>query len=148
MSSPPGLEPIRVILEDADLAGWVEPGERRMTDILQSGEPFAFQPAYAAPGEWIEIFPDDTVLVVPPPHVSSPDQRVPRNRHQVDIRAGDYVINGIAHLRPGEQDDPILRATRRFLPLTEASFAHGDGPVQTAEVVIVNLRRVSEFHAA
>jgi hypothetical protein len=131
-----------------DLAGWVQTGDRRMTDILQSGEPFSFLPASANPTEWIEVLPDDTVLVVPPPHVSSPDLRVPRHRHEVSIRAGEYRVTGTAHMRPGEQDDPIMRAQRRFLPLTNASFVRGDGPVESAEVAIVNLRRVSEFSAA
>jgi hypothetical protein len=63
----------------------------------------------------------------------------------VQISAGDLRVTGTAHLRPGEQDDPMLRATRRFLPLTDAAFRRGDGPEERAEVVIVYLRRTSEF---
>jgi hypothetical protein len=144
-SSIEGLEPIRVILEDADLSGWVHLQGQRMTDILQAGEPFAFLPAGDEQAQWTELFPDETVLVVPPPHVSPPELRVPRNQHQVFIRAGRFRVAGTAHLRPGEQDDPILRAMRRFLPLTQATFARDDEPDEPAEVVIVNLRRVDEF---
>jgi hypothetical protein len=39
----------------------------------------------------------------------------------------------------------MLRATRRFLPLTDAIFSRGDGAGEAAEVVIVNLRRTSSF---
>ncbi len=144
-SSIEGLEPIRVILEEADLSGWVNLQGQRMTDILHAGEPFAFLPTGVEQAQWTELFPDETVLVVPPPHVSPPELRVPRNQHQVFIRAGRLRVEGTAHLRPGEQDDPILRAMRRFLPLTDASFARDDEPDARAEVVIVNLRRVDEF---
>lgn len=144
MTSAEGdLEPIRLILEEADLTGWVYTQGQRMTDILQSGEPFSFLQDNLT--HWAEVFPDDTVLVVPPPHVSSPDARVARNQHRVLISAGDFRVLGTAHLRPGEQDDPMLRATRRFLPLTDATFGRGDGPVETADVVIVNLRRTGSF---
>lgn len=144
-SASDGLEPIRVILEDADLSGWVHLQGQRMTDLLQAGDPFSFLPAGIDEAQWSDVFPDETVLVVPPPHVSSPELRVPRNQHQVFIRAGLFRVEGTAHLRPGEQDDPILRAMRRFLPLTQATFARDDGPEEQAEVVIVNLRRVDEF---
>jgi hypothetical protein len=146
VSSIGDLQPIRIILEGADLAGWVQPGGQRMTDILQAGEPFAFLPADANPVEWTEIYPDEIVLIVPPPHVSAPELRQPRNLHEVLIRAGEYRVTGIAYLRPGEQDDPVLRASRRFLPLTQASFGRSDAAEQTAEVVIVNLRRVNDIH--
>jgi hypothetical protein len=48
-------------------------------------------------------------------------------------------------MRPGEQDDPMLRATRRFMPLTSATFGREDEVPEQAEVVIVNMRRTSEF---
>jgi hypothetical protein len=51
-------------------------------------------------------------------------------------------------MRPGEQDDPIMRATRRFLPLTAATFGRDDEPAEQADVVIVNMRRTSEFEIA
>ncbi len=142
---PEDLEPIRIILEKEDLAGWVRAGDRRMTDILQAGDAFLFLPGGAEQADWTEIYPDETLLVVPPPHVSSPELRLTRTLHRVAIRLDDLHVAGIAHLRPGEQDDPVMRATRRFLPLTEASFARDGEAERTADVVIVNLRRVSEF---
>jgi len=138
------LEPIRVITEAADRRGWVFTQGQRMTDILSSGEPFSFL-AEDDLTHWTEVIPDEVVIVVPPPHVSEPGLRLPGQRHRVLIAAGAYQVSGTALLRPGEQDDPILRATRRFLPLTEASYARGEEPVQQAEVVIVNLRRTSSF---
>ena len=138
------LEPIRIITEEADRTGWVYTQGQRMTDILSAGEPFSFL-AEDDLTRWAEVFPDETVIVVPPPHVSEPGLRLPGTKGRVQIEAGPYRVAGTALLRPGEQDDPMLRATRRFLPLTEASFAREGDPVQTADVVIVNLRRTSSF---
>jgi hypothetical protein len=139
------LEPIRLIIEGGDVSGWVRPQEQRMTDLLQAGAPFSFLPAGADESGWTVVSPDELVLVIPPPHVSPPTLRLPTVHHQVVIQAGSYNVAGTAHLRPGEQDDPILRATRRFLPLSNATFSLGDEPAEKAEVLIVNLRRVNEF---
>lgn len=146
MTSPEGdLEPIRLILEGgADHAGWIYTQGQRMTDILSAGEPFSFL-SEDDMTQWTEVIPDDTLLVVPPPHVSLPTLRQPGTNHRALITAGDYHVTGMAHLRPGEQDDPMLHATRRFLPLTEATFVRGDGPEEQVDVLIVNLRRTSAF---
>jgi hypothetical protein len=146
MTPPPdgNLEPIRIITEEADRTGWVYTQGQRMTDILSAGEPFQFL-AEDDLTQWSEVIPDEVVIVVPPPHVSEPGLRLPGQKHRVLIGAGAYQVAGTALLRPGEQDDPILRATRRFLPLTEAAFARGDEPPTEVEVVIVNLRRTSSF---
>ena len=144
MEKTEGLEPIRIALADGERHGWVRTEGQRMTDILQGGEPFGFL-AEGADQTWSEVFPDETLLVVPPPHVSSPDLRLPRNRTEVGVRIGDYQLVGTANIRPGEQDDPMLRATRRFLPLTEVVMARGGAAEESLEVVIVNLRRVDEF---
>ena len=138
------LEPIRLVTEELDLKGWVRTQGQRMTDILQSSEPFSFLPAGAGQA-WTDVFPDELTLVVPPPHVSPPALRLRHNQHGVLIRAGSYHVVGTAHLRPGELDDPILRATRRFLPLTDVTFGRAEAPEEVAEVVIVNLRRVEDF---
>lgn len=148
MNSPiDDLEPIRLVTDDLDLTGWVRTGGQRMTDILQAGEAFMFLPAGVNQG-WTEVFPDELTLVVPPPHVSPPAVRLPTNQHPVLVRAGGYLISGTANMRPGELDDPILRATRRFLPLTHASFGRGDAAADEVEVVIVNLRRVEDLQSA
>ena len=138
------LEPIRLISEDADRTGWVYTQGQRMTDILSAGEPFQFLDQDDLTG-WTEVIPDETVIVVPPPHVSEPGLRLPGTKHRVLISVAGYQVAGTALLRPGEQDDPILRATRRFLPLTEVSIARDDGREEQVEVVIVNLRRTSSF---
>lgn len=141
------LEPVRVLLADADLAGWVEPHGERLTDILQRRSALAFLPAFARAGEWVELSSRDLYAVVPPPHVSPPEFRVKRQRQQVLARFGRYAVVGIAHLRPGEEQDPLLRATRPFLPLTEATLTM-DGDESTAlhlDVIIVNLAHVEAF---
>ena len=138
-------QPIRLITEDGDLPGWVHTQGQRMTDILQAGEPFQFLPRGGGADQWVEVFPDDLVLVVPPPHVGDPALRVHGNQTQVLVRAGAYRVTGTAHMRPGEQDDPMLRATRRFMPLTSATFGRDDEEPEQADVVIVNMRRTSEF---
>jgi hypothetical protein len=144
MEKTEGLEPIRIALPDGERRGWVRNEGQRMTDILQGGEPFGFL-AEGPDQTWTEVFPDETLVVVPPPHVSPPGLRLPRNRTEVGVRIGDYQVVGTANIRPGEQDDPMLRATRRFLPLTEVVMARGGGAEESLEVVIVNLRRVDEF---
>lgn len=145
MNSPSDdLEPVRLITEDIDFNGWVRTGGQRMTDILQAGEAFMFLPAGPNQG-WTEVLPDELTLVVPPPHVSPPAVRLPTNKHAVQVRAGSLRASGTANMRPGELDDPIMRATRRFLPLTNATFGRSDAPPEEAEVVIVNLRRVEDF---
>jgi hypothetical protein len=141
-------QPIRLIFEAADLSGWVYTHGQRMTDVLQAGEPFSFLPRGGDPSKWIEVLPDDTLLVVPPPHVSEPELRERGNQTAVEIRAGEYRITGTAHMRPGEQDYPMLRATRRFLPLTAATFGREGEAEEQADVVIVNQRRTSEFEVA
>jgi hypothetical protein len=145
-----GLEPVRVLLADADLAGWVEPHGERLTDILQRRSTLPFLPAFAQAEEWVELSSRDLYAVVPPPHVSPPEFRVQRQRQQVLARFGRYAVIGIAHLRPGEEQDPLLRATRPFLPLTEATLTM-DGEDSNAlhlDVLIVNLAHVEEFGPA
>jgi hypothetical protein len=145
-----GLEPVRVLLGDADLAGWVAPHGERLTDVLQRRGSLAFLPAVAQAGEWVELSSRDLYAVVPPPHVSPPEFRVKRQRQQVLARFGRYAVIGIAHLRPGEEQDPLLRATRPFLPLTEATLTM-DGDESSAlhlDVIIVNLAHVEAFGPA
>jgi hypothetical protein len=142
-----GLEPARVLLADADLAGWVEPHGERMTDILQRSAPLAFLPVLAGSEEWVQLATRDLYAVVPPPHVSPPEFRVHRQRQQVHARVGRYGITGIAHLRAGEERDPLLRATKPFLPLTDATLVIDDNESAPLhfEVLIINLEHVGEL---
>ena len=140
------LEPIRIVLADRLLDGWTRTHGQRMTDILQRREPVAFLPADARGDAWIEFEPSQVLLVVPPPHVSAPEVRVHRQRHEVFLRVGAWVVSGTAHLRPGEGTDYYMRATRPFLPLTGATFiGPRDGYPHEVETLIVNLARVEEF---
>jgi hypothetical protein len=142
-----GPKPIRLILADRDLNGWIEPGEERVTDLLQRGAPLPFLPAGQTPAGWVSLDPAELLVVVPPPHVSPPERRLQRQRHEVTIRIGGWMVGGTAHLMPGEEYDPYLRSTRQFLPLTDATLGKEDDESPLAfETVIVNLKRVDEFH--
>jgi hypothetical protein len=138
-------EPIRLIVADEDLSGWIRPGGERVTDLLHAGGPLAFLPVTSADGAWIGIDPAELQLVVPPPHASLPERRVQRQRHEVVVRVGRWAVTGTAHLMPGEEYDPYLRSTRQFLPVTGALLSADGGPPEALETVIVNLKRVDEF---
>jgi hypothetical protein len=142
--APDAPEPIRLILPDADLSGWVRTGGERVSDLLHAG-PLMVLPGTSADGEWLAIDPAELLIVVPPPHTSPPERRVQRQRHEVVIRAGGYAVTGTAHLMPGEEYDPYLRSTRQFLPVTGALLSADGQPPEPFETVIVNLKRVDEF---
>lgn len=141
----PVLEPIRLILPDAQLAGWVQPNGERLTDLLAPGTPLWFLPAGLEADGWVPIEPADLVFVVPPPHVSLPERRVHRQRHDAFVRAGRYHLTGTAHLVPGEENDPYLRSTRQFLPITDATLESQGDPAEHLQTVIVNVKRVDEL---
>ncbi|MGH2428542.1 MAG: hypothetical protein ACRDGV_06590 [Candidatus Limnocylindria bacterium] len=141
----PPLEPIRLLFPDAQLSGWVQPNGERVTDMLQHGGPLRFLPAGARPDAWELMEPADLQVVVPPPHVSLPERRVHRQRHEVFVRIGSYVVTGTAHLLPGEENDPYLRASRQYLPITDAILSVEGYTPEVLETVIVNLKRVDEF---
>jgi hypothetical protein len=141
-----GPEPIRLILADRDLIGWIEPGEERVSDLLQRGRPLSFLPGGPTSSSWLSVDPAELLVVVPPPHVSPPERRLQRQRHEVMIRIGGWMVGGTAHLMPGEEYDPYLRSTRQFLPLTDATLGkEGDESPSAFETLIVNLKRVDEF---
>lgn len=142
----PAVKPIRLILSDRDVTGWIEPGDARVTDLLQRGTPLPFLPGEESAGRWVTVDPAELLVVVPPPHVSRPERRLQRQRHEVMIRIGGWVATGTAHLMPGEEYDPYLRSTRQFLPLTDATLGReGDESAQALETVIINLKQVDDF---
>jgi len=141
---PPSLEPIRIFTDDAVIDGSVMTGGERMTDILNRGGELSFLPQGAdrdLPAAWAGLVTDQMRVVVPPPHVSPPEQKQPRDRQEVTLQIGEYRITGTAYLRPGMERDVYLRSTQPFLPLTEATLVRADGADrQGYEVVIINLR--------
>lgn len=144
-----GPKPIGLILADRVVEGWVEPGDERVSDLLQRGTPLAFLPSSETPARWISVDPAELLVVIPPSQVSPPERRLQRQRHEVMIRIGGWVVAGTAHLMPGEEYDPYLRSTRQFLPLTDATLAReGDESSRAFETLIVNLKRLDEFHVA
>jgi hypothetical protein len=143
------LEPIRILLADADLAGFLQPLSERVTDLLQRGSPISFLPAGARPDEWIEIRTTDILMVVPAPLTRRFGPREQRVLRRVAMRVGPYAAEGVAYLKPGQEHDLMLRATRPFMPMTEAIFARADAPEhESVETLIVNLNWVANLREA
>jgi hypothetical protein len=141
------LVPIRIFGAGTEIRGWVAARHERMTDVLQRGEEISFLPDGASdlPENWVRLAPDEIRMVVPPPHVSPPALREKRALQEVMVRIGGFVVTGTARLRAGQEQDPFLRATQPFLPLTGAAiFREGMEP-EPLEVVIVNLRWTEEI---
>lgn len=142
------LQPIRLYSAELALSAWVDPANERITDILSRGDELAVLPEGRDPGDpdaWVSVNADDLLLVVPPPHTSPPELRMHRQRQRVLARVEPYVVTGTAHLKPGEAEDPFLRATRPFLPLTDAVIEQAETPPAQLEVVIVNFRHLTEL---
>jgi hypothetical protein len=143
------LEPIRIFLVDADLSGLVRPSSERTTDTLRRGKPLVFLPAGANPDEWMEIPAQNVLMVVPPPLARRFWKREQRVQRPVTLRVGPYAAAGTAYLRPGQEDDLFLRATRPFMPLTDAAVGLADESHRDrVETVIVNLNWVTDLHEA
>lgn len=138
---------IRLITAETEIRGHVSPGDERITDILQRGEPFRILPQGAdnLAENWLEIEPAEIQLVIPPPLVSPPERRVARQESMVFVRAGEYEVSGTAHLLPGSEADILSRSSRPFLPLTDATLFAPDADPEPVAVVIVNLRLTSDY---
>ena len=141
------LLPLRLVTAEAEIRGHVSPGDERITDILQRGEPFRILPAGAdnVPENWLEISPAEIQFVIPPPLVSPPERRVARQQSTVLARAGEYEVSGTAHLLPGSEADVVSRSSHPFLPITEATLSAPGAEPELLDVVIVNLRLTSEY---
>ncbi len=141
------LLPLRLVTAEAEIRGHVSPGDERITDILQRGEPFRILPAGAdnAPENWLEISPAEIQIVIPPPLVSPPERRVARQQSTVLARAGNYEVSGTAHLLPGSEADVVSRSSHPFLPITDATLVAPGSEPELLDVVIVNLRLTSEY---
>jgi hypothetical protein len=147
-AAPRELLPIRLYAADVVVPGRCEPGDQRVTDILGRGDELRVVPDGSDPADpdsWITVDTDSVLLIVPPPHVSRPEARVHRQRQAVLLRIGPYLVTGSAHLRPGESNDPFLRATQPFLPLTDAVIERQGEPPEQVEVVIANFRKIEDL---
>lgn len=143
------LEPIRILLGDADLAGYVRPLSERVTDLLQRGSPILFHPAGSPSDEWLEISASDVLMVVPPPLTRRFGPREQRVQRRVAMRVGPYAVSGVAYLKPGQEHDLLLRATRPFMPLTEATFGRADAQEHhEVDTIIVNLNWIADLREA
>jgi hypothetical protein len=142
------LLPIRLITLEADIRGHISSSDERITDILQRGDTFRILPLGAdnAAENWLEISPNDILIVVPPPLVSPAERRLSRQPRQVFVRAGDHELTGTAHLVPGAEHDVLSRSSHPFLPLTGVTLIGPGAPEPEAlDVAIVNLHLTSEY---
>lgn len=127
------------------LVASVNPGDERMTDILQAGGDLPVLPGGAEswdPDAWLRVPIDELQLIIPPRHISAPDKRAERQHHPVRFKVGSWLVEGTAHLKPGGEQDAVLLSTQPFLPLTDVTLSAIDvaDSAERHEVVIVNLR--------
>jgi hypothetical protein len=142
------LQPIRLYSADMVIAAWLDPANERITDILSRRDDLAVLPEGRDaddPDSWLLVNANELLLVVPPPHSSPSELRVHRQREVVQARVGPYIVTGTAHMRPGQAEDPFLRATQPFLPLTDAVIEQPGEPPIRVDVVIANFRHIAEL---
>lgn len=139
--SPSGeRDPVAVFRVDGILEGTVAKADGRMTERLHEAAEMQIRTAAhdGGSGDRLLIDLDDVVAVAAPPRPPSP-YRVSRRQHTVEIRAGPYLVRGVAHLPLGA--DPqryVASAPRKWLPLTSCTVASA-GDEWAVDVVIVNL---------
>jgi hypothetical protein len=141
----PEPAPVAVFLLDRIVEGWIVPGQRRLSEGLNDGQPLRVQTSVETgePGTEIDFDLDTVVAVAPPPQSQPSPARVSRRRHQLELRAGPYIINGVAHMPAGADPARYARSmAHRWLPLTRCSVSRDDEE-WAVDVVIVNLDHVS-----
>ena len=142
-------DPIAVFRIDGIVEGWIPKLEGRISDGLNDADRMRVRtPASdSTPGGWLELDLDDVVAVAAPPRAPSP-ARVARRHHAIEIEAGPYRVQGIAHLPPGADPERYVASTgRRWLPLTGCTVAIGEDE-WAVEVIIVNLDHASRHKQA
>lgn len=132
-------DPIAVFRIDGVVEGWIPKLEGRISDGLNDADRMRLRTGPdGTPGDWLELDLDEVVAVAAPRRPPSP-LRVSRRKFTVEVRAGPYRVNGVAHLPLGSDPERyVASASRRWLPLTACTVASGDDE-WAVEVVIVNL---------
>jgi hypothetical protein len=140
-------EPIAVFRADGVVEGWIPKQEGRISDGLNDAD--RVRVGTQAPdgeGEWVEVNLDEVIAVAPAPRPASMS-RIARRHHRVEVQAGPYRVQGIAHLPVGADPRRYVATTgRRWLPLTECMVSAAEGE-WAVEVVIVNLDHASRREA-
>lgn len=138
-------DPIAVFRIDGVVEGWIPKLEGRISDGLNDADRMRLRTGLpdGTPGDWLELDLADVVAVAAPQRPPS-RLRVSRRKFAVEVRAGPYRVNGIAHLPLGSDPERyVASASRRWLPLTACTVAAGDDE-WAVEVVIVNLDHASK----
>lgn len=162
-SMAPDLAPIELYTADSRIVGWVAPGGRRVTDLLNERDELRLwhpspgpidEPgprakiAPDAEGDWDTISAAQVLLAMPPEWRSSRQLRLHRRLRRVALTVGPFTVTGNLHLHPGvEPGHHLLGSGNAFLPLTDAYLLHaGEPPFEhVVSVVIVNTRHATSL---
>lgn len=136
----PSLEPVRLYLADRVVVGSMPADDRRVSDLLVSGDHLRVQ---EDDGTWASYPLAELVVVEPPAHASL--RRIHRAKRRVELVAAPYRIVGTTHLPPGTQLDPfVLRTGRPAIAVTNAWVHRDDGSIDDhLDVAIVTVDRIS-----
>ncbi|MGH2428869.1 MAG: hypothetical protein ACRDGV_08290 [Candidatus Limnocylindria bacterium] len=160
------LAPMEIYTADSRIVGWIAPGGRRVTDLLNSQDELRlWQPspgpldAVEAPtavgdpdepgenGEWQSIETARVILAMPPEWRASRQLRLHRRLRRAALVAGPFSVTGNVHLHPGVEVGPHLLRSQRMIPLTDAYLLHnGEPPFEhVVSVVIVNTAHIAQI---
>jgi hypothetical protein len=142
-------EPIAVFRVDGVVEGWIAKQARRITDGLNDAALVRLDTSDndGSPAESIDIALDEIVAIAPAPRPPS-QARIARRRHRVEVDAGPYRVQGVAHLPIGADPRRYVATTgRRWLPLTECTLSAAEDEWAVA-VLIVNLDHASRREAS
>lgn len=162
--SSPELSPVELYTADARIVGWIAPGGRRVTDLLNTVDelrlwrpsPVALgeeaplpdgEPMGGASGEWETLPTARVILAMPPEWRPNRQLRLHRRLRRAALVAGPFSVTGNVHLANGVQVGPHLLRGSGFLPLTDAYLLYNGEPSfeHVVSVVIVNTAHVGQI---
>lgn len=163
-ASSPELSPVELYTADTRMVGWIAPGGRRVTDLLNSVDELRlWRPSPGAvgadgsptpditlgdeSGQWESLATARVILAMPPEWRASRQLRLHRRLRRAALVAGPFSITGNVHLANGVQVGPHLLRGNGFLPLTDAYLLYTAEPSfeHVVSVVIVNTAHVSQI---
>ena len=122
------LAPIELYTADTRIVGWVAPGGRRVTNLLNDRDelrlwhpspgpldatPNAKTPPDTDTGEWDSVAAAQVLLAMPPEWRSSRQLRLHRRLRRVAMTVGPFTVTGNLHLHPGVEPGAQREGQRR-----------------------------------